>query len=817
MTNSAYILEHLEEKLQPFEEQLLELNRYSAKLTEEYNHKVEYHHLLVKSRKFLGEATDIESMERQDTSVAMSRLGGSEDSAEQGLMMSPLVGAETEGGDSEFGLGAYQGDEMVFSNIAGVLPTTDKVQFERMIYRATRGNCYVRFSALSGKAVDAYGDYIDKVCFIIFYKSAAIETKIKKICDAFTANRYDLRNLHRPHELESQQQMNHRSMLDAKTVLDKNTETRLRLCVDVAASVEEWLWLVRREKGIYHSLNLFKNDVAANLLRGRAWILTDALPEARSALKRSHASMNLLPTAMIEPVHPSGLTAPTHFATNKFTSAFQDFVNTYGVPHYKEINPALFTAATFPFFFGVMYGDIGHGSILSMAGLYLILTESNAGKRGQDEMVAGIYSARYMLFAMGLMAVYAGIVYNDYFSLGLNLFGSRYEYTTQEGGAKAIQLGAYGDASQVYPLGADPAWKISGNELLFFNSMKMKMSVVLGITQMTLGIVLRGTNSLFFNNMTDFWCEFIPMIGFAMSLFGYMVIMIFYKWSINWQERMALGSCNYDDQGVFGGCNLGNSSICYSSSGQTCDATTQVVDLCPLDYGGTGDGCQPPNLITTLINIALKPGVVDEPMYEGQAGVQTFLLLVAGICVPWLLLAKPYYLKHLNDKAQEGGHGLHSTNPLLGEDGEGSDHGSGQAEQGGRQDDHGHGGEFNFSEIFIHQAIETIEFVLGMVSNTASYLRLWALSLAHTELATVFWEKAMVSMIATNNPVLIFLGFGVFAGVTFGVLLCMDVLECFLHALRLHWVEFQNKFYKADGYPFAPFDFKSIIEKALLD
>jgi len=262
-----------------------------------------------------------------------------------------------------------------------------------------------------------------------------------------------------------------------------------------------------------------------------------------------------------------------------------------------------------------------------------------------------------------------------------------------------------------------------------------------------------------------FFCEFVPQILFLFSIFGYMVILIIYKWLVSWNNLT------------------------------------------------------PPLLLNVVINMFLTPGSVTESLFlfNHQAPLQVLLVLVALIAVPWMLFTKPYILKrrhasryqilpqHMELESEEvqpsKEHAKSEVEP------------SEQPEQGGGHGGHGHGGAtFDFTEIFVHQIIHTIEFVLGSISNTASYLRLWALSLAHSELSQVFWSRLLIGGVSFGGyGIGAFVGFAAWAAATFGVLLLMESLSAFLHALRLHWVEFQNKFYHGDGHKFAPFSYERLL------
>jgi V-type H+-transporting ATPase subunit a len=133
---------------------------------------------------------------------------------------------------------------------------------------------------------------------------------------------------------------------------------------------------------------------------------------------------------------------------------------------------------TFPFLFGVMFGDVGHGGMLILFALYLCFDGKRI--RASGGMLAEALRARYLLLLMGICAMYNGFIYNDFLSIPFDFFGSKWdshssnEYNNSDFEDQVVNTG-------VYPFGLDPKWYHADNRLVFFNSFKMKTAVVFGV------------------------------------------------------------------------------------------------------------------------------------------------------------------------------------------------------------------------------------------------------------------------------------------------------------------------------------------------
>ena len=72
---------------------------------------------------------------------------------------------------------------------------------------------------------------------------------------------------------------------------------------------------------------------------------------------------------------------------------------------------------------------------------------------------------------------------------------------------------------------------------MFVNFLKMKLSAILGVAHMVLGIFLKGVNTIFEKDIIEFIFIFIPQIILMVILFGYMDAFIFIKWNINYKNK----------------------------------------------------------------------------------------------------------------------------------------------------------------------------------------------------------------------------------------------------------------------------------------
>lgn len=720
-------LEELEIQLAEHEHELNEMNANSEKLRQAYNELLEFKMVLQKAGGFLVSGKSPVAVEDRELDENIHSNG---DYVETASLLEKEMRPET-----------MEQSRVRF--ISGIICKSKVQIFERMLFRATRGNMLFNQGPADEDIVDPVtSEMVEKIVFVVFFSGEQARMKILKICEAFSANCYPV-----PEDITKQRQISQEvlsRLSEIETTLGAGYNHRNRALSSIQFHLIKWMNMVRREKAIYDTLNMLNFDVTKKCLVGEGWCPIFAKAKIQEALQRatydSNSQVGIIFHEMDAPESP-----PTFFRTNRFTSAFQEIVDAYGVARYQEANPAVYTVVTFPFLFAVMFGDWGHGICLLLGALVLIAQERKLTGQKLGSFMEMLFGGRYVLLLMSLFSIYCGLIYNEFFSVPFNIFGeSAYKCRdTSCSDARSVGLIKYQDP---YPFGVDPSWRGSRSELPFLNSLKMKMSILLGVVQMNLGILLSYFNARFFKSTLDIRFQFVPQVIFLNSLFGYLSLLIIIKWCTGSQA----------------------------------------------------------DLYHVMIYMFLSPtdDLGENQLFWGQKPLQIILLLLALIAVPWMLFPKPFILKKLHSERFQG-----RTYQMLGTSEMDID---GDTEPDSARQHHE---EFNFSEVFVHQMIHSIEFVLGAVSNTASYLRLWALSLAHSELSTVFYEKVLLLAWGYDNLIIRLVGLAVFAFATAFILLMMETLSAFLHALRLHWVEFQNKFYHGDGYKFRPFSFSLLTEE----
>ncbi|GMR37342.1 hypothetical protein PMAYCL1PPCAC_07537 [Pristionchus mayeri] len=682
--------------------------------------------------------------------------------------------------------------------VTGVI-RRDKVRaFEQILWRLCKGKVFMRSHDCDGEH-DLFDGGEEKSVFILFFSGDQLAHRVNKICTGFHARLYDCPE--EPHaRIEMHKQIDQR-LHDLNEVIEKTLEHRKRVITAASGSVYHWKIKVLKIKMVFHTLNMFSIDVTQKCLIAECWIPTADLEDVRAALRQGTiAAGSLVHPVLNEMEHHE--TPPTHFTLNKFTRGYQNIVNAYGMADYKELNPAPWSIISFPFLFAVMFGDMGHAIIMfSFAMMFIMFEKKLEAMKIKDEIFNTFYGGRYIVLLMSMFSLYTGFIYNDIYSKSINIVGSSwatdfnsnscwewqglkgYEQweinAANESQTFEIMLDpiyCYDKERGPYYLGLDPVWNLASNKLNFLNTMKMKSAVILGIMQMTFGLFVSLGNHINNRSLVDVFFQFIPQMLFLSCIFIYLCVQIIIKWIF----------FPVDQAWVFGNF--------YPGSNCAPNLLIGLINMFMMTPRNDGFGQFKEN--TTHCNVGDDVNLDDfqnDPdcglafWYPGESIAEKVLLVVAVISIPLMLFVKPFYIRWRHSRGMSIGHS------------------------------HSEDGEFSFGDVMVYQAIHTIEFCLGCISHTASYLRLWALSLAHAQLSEVLWTMLLDMSLKINGWVgapanfIIFIIFGTLA---VAILVLMEGLSAFLHALRLHWVEFMSKFYSGNGIAFEPFDFHKQIRIA---
>ncbi|OHD20044.1 MAG: hypothetical protein A2Y34_08040 [Spirochaetes bacterium GWC1_27_15] len=152
--------------------------------------------------------------------------------------------------------------------------------------------------------------------------------------------------------------------------------------------------------GVYQNI---KHSESISLIEG--WILkkkVDTLKDSLNKMLSDKFSVVTYKPEEIPEVQNGTLKVPVIMENLKFFKPFENLVFNYGTPSYKTIDPTIFVTITFLLFFGMMYGDIGQGFIIFLAGIFLSKT-----KKFKD--------MGFIISVIGVFAMIFGLFYGAFF------------------------------------------------------------------------------------------------------------------------------------------------------------------------------------------------------------------------------------------------------------------------------------------------------------------------------------------------------------------------------------------------------------------
>jgi V/A-type H+-transporting ATPase subunit I len=92
----------------------------------------------------------------------------------------------------------------------------------------------------------------------------------------------------------------------------------------------------------------------------------------------------------------SGKSSPTMLRNPRGTQIFERLTLGFGTPTSSEIDPSVLWLATYPLFFGLMFGDVGHGLLVVLASCGLLYAKRK-GTRFSEQSFAGLGSLFNMI------------------------------------------------------------------------------------------------------------------------------------------------------------------------------------------------------------------------------------------------------------------------------------------------------------------------------------------------------------------------------------------------------------------------------------